>query len=317
VRDGSLIGPDGWIRDDDEAVARVTSALRRDSGVTALVEDVGSRHVARGAFALLVPARLRSSGRDVLVKVNANAHERAWLPAIGELDPDVVPAVFGSGDAIDDVPLGWMVMERLPYQPPGFAGAEWYGSLIRAAFRWQDAARRVEVPVVHAVDGAWLTSWMDAAVELDGSPGVRRLRDRFDDDWAWVSERCPSEPCHGDVHFFNAGSREPGLPESLVLFDPIPRLAPWPYDPAHCETLTNYALVVPDGEPLVLHTARHRRELGLPTPDDDDVLRISALFCAWLAVMWRALFRDKQPDRRETSARHVDRYLAAVDTDRR
>ena len=41
---------------------------------------------------------------QVLVKVNANVHERAWLPAIGREDPDIVPEVFGSGDSIDDVP---------------------------------------------------------------------------------------------------------------------------------------------------------------------------------------------------------------------
>jgi hypothetical protein len=306
-----LIRPNGYIRSDDEALEIVATGLRRDPAITALVDEIGSRPVAPGSFGLLMPARLRTTGEDVLVKVNANEHERRWLPAIGAVDPGVAPAVHGGGERIDELGLGWMVLERLPHRPPGFAGPEWYGSLLRAAFRWQDAARRVDLEPWHAVDAAWLSSWIDRALELDRSSDLRRLRDRFDADWAWVCEVCGSmEPAHGDVHFFNAGSREPGVPHTLVLFDPIPRAAQWPYDAAHCETLTNARDSFPDGSQLVACAAEDRRQRGLPTPDDRDVRRVSDLYCAWLAVMWRVIFTDAAPQRARSAARYVQLALA-------
>jgi hypothetical protein len=308
-----LVRPDGRIRTDDDALDAVASALRREPSITRLVDEIGSRPVAPGSFGLLMPARLRATGADVLVKVNANEHERRWLPAIGEVDPGVAPVVHGAGERINDVPLGWLVLERLPYQPPGFGGPEWYGALVHGALRWQDAARRVVMDPWHAIDGPWLTMWMDQLLGTDPSPDVSRLRERFDDDWAWICDVCgPMEPAHGDVHFFNAGSREPGVPDALVLFDPIPRAAHWPFDVANCETLTNYQDTVPDGEPLVAIAARDRRARGLPTPDEADVLRASDLFCAWLSVMWRTHLRTYEPDRRGSSDRYVQRALSTA-----
>jgi hypothetical protein len=308
----SLIGPDGRIRSDDEALEEVTRALSSDAEVASIVQDIGSRHDAKGAFGLLIPARLRTDGRDVLIKVNATEHERRWLAAIAEVDPSVVPATFGDGPGFGDVSLGWMVVERLPFQPPGFGAPEWYRPLVRASFLWRAAGARVTAEPLHAIDGPWLTNWLDQAVVLDATDDLRVLRDRFDDDWAWAREVCgPDEPAHGDVHFFNAGSREPGVPEALVLFDPIPRSAPWPYDAANCETLTNYAEVAPGREPLVVTAARDRRERGLPVPDADGVGRLSRLWCAWLAVMWRVLFQRFAPERIDLAARYVERAVRA------
>jgi hypothetical protein len=304
-----LMQPDGRIRRDAEALSIVAAALRDAAEITELVESIESQPAAAGSFGLLIPARLRSDGRIVLVKVNANSYERAWLPAIGRVDAEIVPEVFGSGDSIGSVPVGWMVVERLPYQPPGFGGPEWYGPLMAAAFRWHAAALRVDVAPWHAIDGPWLIEWMERGIAVDGSHNARLLRERFDDDWLWVADVCPPEPCHGDVHFFNAGSRTTGLPDTFVLFDPIPRSAPWPFEYANCQTLTNYATVVPDGSPLVVLAAHDRRRRGLPTPDDADVLRLSDLFCAWLSLMWRGLFHGTQPARKESSARYVDRAL--------
>lgn len=294
------------IRKDGEALDIVCAALQREAAVTHLVEDIGSRPVAPGSFGLLMPARLRSTREDVLVKVNANEHERRWLPAIGALDPEIVPAVHGSGDDIDDLGLGWMVLERLPYTPPGFAAPEWYGPLMTGALRWHAAARNVPLEPWHDVDAAWVASWIDQGIALDPGPNMTRLRERFEDEWAWMSDVCGSmEPAHGDVHFFNAGSRTPGLPDSLVLFDPIPRLAHWPYDFANSQTLTNR-----EGEPtLVVLAAQARRAAGLPTPNDRDVARLSDLFCGWLSVMWRVIFKDVAPQRQASAASYVSRAV--------
>jgi hypothetical protein len=303
MSDAQLLLPGGGIRDDKDAIARVASALRADAAVTALVDEIGDSPAARGAFGLLFPATLRSSGEGVLIKVNANAYERAWMRAIHDVDPEVGPAVHGSGEVIGDLRVTWLALERLPYQPPGFGGPEWYAPLMRAAFRWQDAAATIDLEPVHAIGDQLVRTWIDDAISLDGTRELHQLRNRFDDDWAWIDASCPMQVSHGDVHFFNAGSRTDGIPETLVLFDPIPRLAPWPYDVANCHVLTNYAGDVP----LVAFAAAHRRAKGLPTPADPDVDRISALWCAWLAVMWRVLFREVQPGRRESAAAYVER----------
>ena len=301
-----LIRPDGMIRRDEAALGIVSAALRRDPAITELVDDIGSEPVAPGSFGLLMPASLRRTGEDVLVKVNANEHERRWLPAIGAIDPQIVPEVHGDGEHIDDVALGWMVMERLPHTPPGFGAPEWYAPLLNGAFRWHEAARRVALPPWHDIDGPWLRSWIDQAAAADRDVDMGHLLDRFDRDWAWVCDVCGAmQPAHGDVHFFNAGSREPGLPDALVLFDPIPRAAHWPYDFANSQTLTNRE----DEPPLVVLAAHARRAHGLPTPDDGDVERLSALFCAWLSVMWHVMFKDVAPQRRASAARYVDQAL--------
>jgi hypothetical protein len=297
-----LIRPDGQIRRDEQTVELVAAAIVRDVDLGPLVELAPERVIPAASFGLLFPARWRGSGDDVYVKINANEHERAWLSAIGDVDPDVAPRVYATGECVDDITLPWMVLERLPYLPPGFGGPEWYAPLVRASFRWNAAARSVDLEPWHAIDGPWLNGWFDQLIAAHSTPAVERLRDRFDDDWKWVAEACGAmEPAHGDVHFFNSGSRRPGLPEALMLFDPIPRAAHWPYDVANCQTLTNYA-----GEtPLVVLAARDRRDRGLPTPDDAEIERLSDFFCAWLSVMWRVIFRERAPERVASSEEYI------------
>jgi hypothetical protein len=304
-----VIGADGQMRRNDEAIRVVVGEARRDAALGDLVRELDDRPAAFGAFGMLIGARLRSDGSRVLVKVNASPTERAWLPAIHAVDPTVAPGVFGSGDRTGDLALGWLALEWLPHQPPGFGGPGWYEPLMTAATRWQRAAAQLDLPPVHTIDGEWTASWLDVLLRSEPTPELRRLRDRFDEDWAWVTSRCPMVASHGDVHFFNAGSRSEHAPDALVLFDPIPRLAPWPYDAANCHTLTNYHLRGADRS-LVELVADHRRSQGLATPEPADVRRISALFCGWLAVMWRTVFGDVQAERAATVGAYVAAALA-------
>ncbi|MEN3273526.1 MAG: hypothetical protein V7636_2287, partial [Actinomycetota bacterium] len=288
----SLRQPDGRIRRDDEAVAAFVAAARADSVLGDLVERIESAPLAIGTDGVLLRGTLRARGRSVVVKLNAQPGERAWLPAVGAVDHGIVPAVFGSGDRVDVLELPWLCMEHLPTQPPGFAGPEWYDSLMAATVRWHAAAAHVALPPAVEIDVEWVRFWLDAGLDLDPSDDLRRLRDRLDEDWAVVSSMCDVAIAHGDVHFFNAGSRDSGAPEELVLFDPHAWRAPWPFDGAYCETLTHLGLKPGHGAPLVERMARLRRDCDLPTPDPPDVDRVSRLMCAWLAVMWRALFRE-------------------------
>jgi hypothetical protein len=304
-----VIGPDGRIRTDPDAIAIFVAEARRDPGVAAVVESIDDAPVGFGFFGVLLHGRLHADGREVVVKVNAQMDERTWLPAVDRVAPGVVPAMFGDGDRLGDLELGWLCTELLPHQPPGLGGQEWYGPLLLAAARWHDATSRLDLIPTEVIDDRWLRVWLDAIVETEPTPALRRLRARFDADWAWIQGLFEPARCHGDLHFFNAGSRASTPPESLVLFDPIPRLAPWPYDAATCHTLTNFHKIQGNGPSLVERFAELRRSQGLPTPEAPDVDRVSRLFCAWLAIMWQTRFNDSQPDRAATIARYVEAAL--------
>lgn len=303
----SLFQADGRIRRDDEALAAFVAAARTDSALDDLVDGIEDAPVAIGTDGVLLRGRLRTSGQPVVVKLNAQPGERAWLPAVGAVDPSIVPAVFGSGEVIDALALPWLCMELLPAGPPGFAGPEWYDPLMAAAVRWQSAAAQVSLPPAVEIDVEWFRFWLDAGLDFDPSDELRRLRQRLDEDWAFIESTFDAAIAHGDVHFFNAGSRD-SLPDAFVLFDPHAWRAPWPFDGAYCETLTHLRLKPDHAPPLVERLAALRRQQGLPTPVPDDVDRASRLMCAWLAVMWRSLFRDAAPERQATT----NAYLAAA-----
>ena len=300
----SLLQADGRIRRDEEVVAAFVAAARADSALSEIVEAIEDAPMAIGTDGVLLRGRLRSSGQPVVVKLNAQPGERAWLPAVGAVDPSIVPAVFGIGEVVGALELPWLCMELLPAGPPGFAGPEWYDPLMAAAIPWQSAAARVSLPPAVEINVEWFRFWLDAGLDFDPSDDLRRLRQRLDDDWAFIESTCDAAIAHGDVHFFNVGSRR-SSPDALVLFDPHAWRAPWPFDGAYCETLTHLCLKPDHGAPLVERLAALRRDQGLPTPGPAEVARASRIMCAWLAVMWRTLFRDTAPERPATTAAYV------------
>src|SRR4051812_43744558 len=97
----SLVQADGRIRRDDEAVAVFVAAARADSVLSDVVEGFEDVPMAIGTDGVLLRGRLRTSGEPVVVKLNAQPGERAWLPAVGAVDPSIVPAVFGTGEVVD------------------------------------------------------------------------------------------------------------------------------------------------------------------------------------------------------------------------
>jgi hypothetical protein len=304
-----VIGAGGRMLRDDEAVSRVVGEARRDPNLAALVCEIEDVPAGFGYFGMLLRAKLCADGGDVVVKVNAQPTERTWLSAVDAATPGVVPTVYGDGDATGDLELGWLCMERLPHLPPEYGSAEWYQPLIEAVARWHDATRQRDIGPLEVVDAAWIAFWVDCAIDLQPSPGLRRLRDRVEDDWAWLTDHFELERCHGDVHFSNAGARTPDTTAPLVLFDPMPRLAPWPFDAAYCHTLTGYKPVQPGEPSLVERLAAIRRAHGSSTQGRSETDRASRLMCAWLVAMWRTLFNDSQPDRADTIWPFVDAAL--------
>jgi hypothetical protein len=220
--------------------------------------------------------------------------------------------VVGQGDDLSSLPLGWLAMERLDHQPPGMGAAEWYPPLVRATDRWHAAAASLEgLAVVERIDESWIARSLDAALAISADGPLRRLRDRLPEDWAWVVDQCPVVACHGDVHFFNAGSRSGSTAEPLVLFDPIPRMAPWAYDAANTQALTNYRRFAGAGPSLPEQAATLRAARGWEVPDPPTMQRVSALLCAWLAVSWSLWLFQFAPERRAGALEDVERALSS------
>jgi hypothetical protein len=309
VDQGKFFGSDGHIRRDPDVVRELIEEARSDRRLGEIVASLDDTPAGFGAFGVLLAGQTHD-GATVVVKVNAQPIERAWLAALDVADPGVVPHVVGQGDGLASLPLGWLAMERLTHQPPGMGAAEWYPPLLRATDRWQAAAASIEaLPVVETIDDDWMARWLDGALALSDDAQLRRLRERFSDDWAWVVDQCPVASCHGDVHFFNAGSRSGSPAEPLVLFDPIPRLAPWAYDAANTHALTNYHLVANGGPSLPEQAAILRRARGLQVPDRPAMQRASTLLCAWLAVCWSLWLFRFAPERRTPAMSYVERAL--------
>ena len=104
-----------------------------------------------------------------------------------------------------------------------------------------------------------------------------RVVSHLDRDWAWVEAMAPREVLFGDLHFGNAAFRSPPPDLAALLYDPIPRRQPWPFAPAYLEVLC-------DGAGLVREMAAIRRVQGRAVCEPDEVDRLSALFCGWLAL---------------------------------
>jgi hypothetical protein len=74
-------------------------------------------------------------------------------------------------------------------------------------------------------------------------------------DWAWVTAVAEPEVMFGDLHFGNAVFREPPPRLTALLFDPIPRRQPWPFEPAYFAALLSWS-VRPPGRPDEARRAR-------------------------------------------------------------
>jgi hypothetical protein len=94
----------------------------------------------------------------------------------------------------------------------------------------------------------------------------------------------------GDLHFGNAAFRSPPPDPRAVLFDPIPRRQPWPFEPAYLEIMSG-------GSALVREMAEIRRKQGRPTCEPDEVDRVAALYCGWMALTAWGIQPGRRDDR--------------------
>ena len=90
----------------------------------------------------------------------------------------------------------------------------------------------------------------------------------------------PREVLFGDLHFGNAAFRSPPPDLAALLFDPIPRRQPWPFEPAYLEVLCNGSGLVREMAATGTREARSIRRLpsspGKPTPGRSWRRRVTA-----------------------------------------
>jgi hypothetical protein len=215
-------------------------------------------------------------GMNVLVKINVTARERFWMAAASAATIGLVPRVLASDTSLGDLDVTWLILERLPYTYDPAWGAAGFSALLAAAARFQVFAAGVDTPLVYEEGADTIRHWALGGRELcaDAEILVRHL----DADWAWVTGAAAPEVMFGDLHFGNAAFRAPPPGLTALLFDPIPRRQPWPFEPAYLE-------VVCGGSGLVAEMAAIRSQQGRPVGGPDEVGRLGVLYCAWMALL--------------------------------
>jgi hypothetical protein len=300
--------------------SQVRRQLRDDPGVWSLLERALGEHPAtsgrltglrplrpaRPSFSTWLTGTWHPDGTDVLVKVNTTRRERFWMSAASQGAPGSVPHVFASDDALGPVDASWLVLERLPYtHDPGW-GAVAFSSLLAAAARFQVFAAAVDTDLVFDEDVETIRRFALGGQDL--CPEAGTVVSHLDRDWAWVEAMAPREVLFGDLHFGNAAFRSPPPDLAALLYDPIPRRQPWPFEPAYLEVLCN-------GSGLVREMAAIRRVQGRAVCERDEVDRLSVLFCGWLALAFWSMLLDWHADAAQrarlaqyvSAAAHLDR----------
>src|SRR5687768_14563562 len=105
-----------------EDAARLLATLLADPAVSGRLSDAKPGELTAnysGAFM----AYGTWLGQPAIVKVGATPPELRWTRELARIDPDLIPTLYASGDAIGDDPLAWLVMERCPHE----LGWQWGG----------------------------------------------------------------------------------------------------------------------------------------------------------------------------------------------
>jgi hypothetical protein len=280
--------------------------LRDDPEVWSLLRTELGRHpaTATGLTGLRPhrPVRLSDStwftgtwvpgNTEVLVKINVTEREHFWMSAASRATTGVVAPVLASDTRLNELDVAWLVLERLPHGHDPAWGAAAYSALLHAAARFQVFAAGVHTQLVYEEGVDVIRHWAQGGRDLCQEAIV--LLANVDLDWAWATAVAEPEVMFGDLHFGNAAFRRlPPRPEAM-LFDPIPRRQPWPFEPAYFEVLCG-------GSGLVREMAAIRTADGRPVCGPGEVDRLAALYCGWMALLWWGI----QPQLRSDAARRA------------
>ena len=273
------------LKDMPEVTNHLHEQLAREPALEAL-DDI--RYEMRANMGVFFAAVWAPTGAPVVVKLNASAIEREWLPEVSDRAADLVPHVYASGGRLGSAEVGWLVLQRAPhhFEPSSQDDCR---TLMYAAARFQQVACDIDA-TTYPIDAAFFETYLPDAVSA-GCPGpAAEVLSRLHQDLGWMDDRFPRVRCHGDVHFGNAVSELPGGP--VLLVDPIPRTANWAWDAAYAQ-LTSGGVATPRLVPLL---AEARRSLGLPTGDPAAVEQLETVLLAWSSMLWWAIIPFRRSD---------------------
>jgi hypothetical protein len=255
--------------------------VRRDNGIPdrlagSVQEAVGIHEILRldvHSDSLLYRAEL--DGREVILKLDVSERALYWTRTLSEHCPTISPKLIASGDQLGDLDVRWVVMERLE-APPDFA--EQLVDAVTASVAVHLAGPRVNLSMAYDVGQAAIRGWLQRAAADSAPMGTSQLLDSLETDWLWLDSRCASSLAFGDLHAGNVMARDDG---SVVLIDPIPRVAPWMFDAAYAQVIS----ATPTSQ-LCSSVAQARQAVGLPVLSGPDLSRAESLFLGWMAALW-------------------------------
>lgn len=217
------------------------------------------------------------SDREVVVKLPVPPAERTWLVRLGEA-PDIVPRIYGHGEALGGYDIAWVVMERMQYGPMGAAwgGAE-FDLLVEAAVRFYAAAAAFPANgESREIDWQAVLGRARKAVQQRDLAQAQRWQralkkaQRKLDDWRKIAADRPTDQwCHGDLHLANAMTRAPAPQGPAVLLDfALVHPGHWTQDAVYCEHLFWSRPERLGDRRLCAMIARRRKQVGLPVEAD-------------------------------------------------
>ena len=239
------------------------------------------------------------TGEQVIVKLRVQEMERQWMTGLFETAPDIVPTVYGSGHLAADV--GWIALQQLPHIDPG--DPDHARALARAAARFQRVAGEVVGPRFPSKDAAFFERVGRQAMAR-GLPGADVVVERVGSDFGWIASVAPQVLGHGDLSFSNALRRG----SQAVLIDPLPSVAPWPFDAAWCEVGSGGSRT----ERLVPLLASARSELGLSSVTGPDLHRCEVICRSWASLLAWAMWPRMDDERWVRTTSEHTAALAAL-----
>lgn len=256
---------------------------------------------------------------DVLVKLPVGPVEFRWTTQLSNERHDQATArVIASGKAIGGYDLAWLVVERLDGQTLSHGWCkESLEDLLRAAATMQARAAECAAiaPALPSPDWSKLiTRARDIArtSDLPEAPHWNEVEKRVQRVLPRIAARWAARPidtwCHGDLHPGNAMRRG----QACVLIDlALVHAGNWVEDAVYLE---RQFWGKPDqlfGVHLVSALARHRRDLGIPTPGDYGALaNIRRVLMAACAPVYMA--REGHPKYLHAALEMLDRFLPQV-----
>lgn len=271
-----------------------------------------------GSSGLHFSARHPSSGAPMLLKLNVPADQLWWTKQLAQTQPTLLPHVYAAGELANEG-LGWVLWERIAGGlHPGWHGRE-FDMLLDAGVSFQIATRNLAqlaeaAGVLHTLQVSDLAERLEQGINRAAPGPARQVLRRLSADWAWVSDTCETEVCHGDLHMANALCRDTPPHGRALLIDFHPTRMPWACESAKPEIL-NADLARAGCRGLVVKQAALRVRRGLAVPSSAELERLQAIVLGWWAIqLWASIGPDPDPTWRAPQIWQAENaaYIAAA-----